>query len=81
LESLSRFGEKISGIPVPRNKPLVGEYAFADQSDAHVAAQLREPFAFQGIRPEVVGNRRRFVIGKHSGPNILRHKFGSWAWR
>ena len=75
LATLSQFAEEISGIPLPRNKPLVGEYAFADQSDAHVAAQLREPFAFQGIRPETVGNRRRFVVGKHSGPNILRHQF------
>jgi (R)-citramalate synthase len=52
----------------------VGEYAFADESDAHIAAQLRETFAFQGIRPELVGNRRRFVLGKNSGENILRHK-------
>ena len=74
LTSLSQFVEEISGVPLPRNKPLVGEYAFADESDAHIAAQLKEPFAFQGIRPEVLGNRRRFVLGKHSGKNILRFK-------
>jgi isopropylmalate/homocitrate/citramalate synthase len=74
LTGLSKFVEEISGIPLPRNKPLVGEYAFADESDAHVAAQLQEPFAFQGIRPEMVGNRRRFVLGKNSGKNILRYK-------
>ena len=74
LASLSKFVEEISGIPLPRNKPLVGEYAFADESDAHVAAQLREPFAFQGIEPERVGNRRIFVLGKNSGKNILGHK-------
>jgi len=74
LAGLSKFVEEISGIPLPRNKPLVGEYAFADESDAHVAAQLREPFAFQGIEPEGVGNRRIFVLGKNSGKNILGHK-------
>jgi 2-isopropylmalate synthase len=74
LTGLSKYVEEISGVPLPRNKPLVGEYAFADESDAHVAAQLQEPFAFQGIRPERVGNRRRFVLGKHSGKNILRYK-------
>ena len=74
LMSLSKFVEEISGIPLPRNKPLVGEYAFADESDAHVAAQLQEPFAFQGIRPELVGNQRRFILGKNSGKNILRYK-------
>ena len=63
------------GIPLPTNKPFVGEHAFADESDAHVAAQLREPFAFQGIQPESVGNRRKFFLGKNSGKNILRWKF------
>lgn len=74
LGALSRFVEKISAIPLPRNKPLVGEYAFADESDAHIAAQLKEPFAFQGIRPEALGNKRRFILGKHSGENVLRYK-------
>jgi methanogen homocitrate synthase len=74
LTGLSKFVEEISGIPLPRNKPLVGEYAFADESDAHIAAQLREAFAFQGIRPEWLGNRRRFILGKNSGINILRYK-------
>jgi isopropylmalate/homocitrate/citramalate synthase len=74
LTSLSKYVEEISGVPVPRNKPLVGEYAFADESDAHVAAQLQEPFAFQGIHPERVGNQRRFILGKNSGKNILRYK-------
>ena len=75
LYGLSKFVEKISGIPISFNKPLVGEYAFADESDGHVTAQLREPFAFQGIQPESVGNRRKFVLGKNSGNNILRWKF------
>jgi isopropylmalate/homocitrate/citramalate synthase len=75
LYGLSGFVEQISGIPLSFHRPFVGRYAFADESDAHVAAQLREPFAFQGIQPELVGNRRKFVLGKNSGKNILRWKF------
>ena len=75
LCGLSKFVEKISGIPLSANKPFVGEHVFADESDAHVAAQLREPFAFQGIQPESVGNRRKFFLGKNSGRNILGWKF------
>jgi isopropylmalate/homocitrate/citramalate synthase len=74
LYRLSKFVERISGLPLPSNKPFVGEYAFADESDAHIAAQLKEPFAFQGIQPQALGNRRRFVLGKHSGKNVLRYK-------
>jgi isopropylmalate/homocitrate/citramalate synthase len=75
LYGLSQYVEQIAGIPLSFHKPFVGRYAFADESDAHVAAQLREPFAFQGIQPELVGNRRKFVLGKNSGKNILRWKF------
>jgi isopropylmalate/homocitrate/citramalate synthase len=74
LYRLSKYVERISGLPLPSNKPFVGEYAFADESDAHIVAQMKEPFAFQGIQPEVLGNRRRFVLGKHSGKNVLRFK-------
>jgi isopropylmalate/homocitrate/citramalate synthase len=71
----AKFVEKISGIPLPANKPFVGEHVCADESAAHVAAQLREPFAFQGIQPESVGNRRKFFLGKNSGKNVLGWKF------
>ena len=74
LYRLSKFVERISGLPLPSNKPFVGEYAFADESDAHIAAQLKKSFAFQGIQPEVLGNRRKFILGKHSGKNVLRYK-------
>jgi isopropylmalate/homocitrate/citramalate synthase len=66
--------ERISGPPLPSNKPFVGEYAFADESDVHVAAQLKKSFAFQGIQPQALGNKRRFVLGKHSEKNVLRYK-------
>ncbi len=71
LYDLAKYVEKISGLSIPTNKPFVGEYVFADESDAHVAAILTDPFAFQGVKPELLGNKRKFVISKHSGPNIL----------
>ncbi|MDH4267583.1 MAG: 2-isopropylmalate synthase [Deltaproteobacteria bacterium] len=74
LYDLAKLVERISGLPIPTNKPLVGEYVFADESDAHVAAILKEPFAFQGVRPELLGNKRKFVIGKSTGPHVLNLK-------
>ncbi len=79
LYELAKLVERISGLPIPTNKPFVGEYAFADESDAHVAAILKEPFAFQGVRPELLGNKRRFVIGKSAGPNVLNLKSKEWG--
>ncbi len=67
LYGLSRYVECISGIRVPDGKALVGDLVFSDQSDKHNAAFADEPFAFQGILPERVGNRRRVMIGKRTG--------------
>ncbi len=79
LYELAKLVERISGLPIPTNKPFVGEYVFADESDAHVAAILKEPFAFQGVRPELLGNKRRFVVGKSAGPNVLNLKSKEWG--
>ncbi len=72
---LSKFVETISGVPIPSNKPLVGEYAFADESDAHVAAQLQEPLPSRGFSRSPSATGGRYVLGKNSGKNILRWKF------
>ncbi len=74
LYEISRYGEKISALPLPSNKPFVGEHACADQSDGHVKAYLDNPWAFEGIKPAVFGNRRKIIVGIKTGKNILEHK-------
>ncbi len=71
LYELSRYVERISGIPVPATKPLVGDFVFSDQSDNHNAAFAKNPYAYQGILPELVGNKRLVMIGKKTGPYTL----------
>jgi isopropylmalate/homocitrate/citramalate synthase len=65
---------EISALPLPSNKPFVGEHACADQSDGHVKAYLDNPWAFEGIKPAVFGNRRKIIVGIKTGKNILEHK-------
>ena len=71
LYALSRYVAEISGISVASNRPLVGDFVFSDQSDKHNAAFALNPHAFQGILPQMVGNRRRVMIGKKTGPYTL----------
>lgn len=75
IRGLSLMVEKLSGIQIPSNKPLVGKYAFADEFDGHIAALLKDPFAFQAIAPEAIGNKREVVVGKNSGHISLRFKY------
>ncbi len=74
LYEISKLGERISAQRLPPNKPFVGEFAYADQSDNHVKAYLDNPWAFEGLKPEIFGNRRKIIVGIKTGKNILEHK-------
>ena len=71
---LSKEVEEISRIPIPTNRPFVGKYAFTDEHESHINALQKDPFACQGIRPESIGNKRLYLLGKFTGPTVLKLK-------
>jgi 2-isopropylmalate synthase len=73
LYETSLLVSKLSGIPIPPNKPIVGANAFAHESGIHVHGIINNPFTYEPIRPEMVGQRRRIVLGKHSGRHGVEH--------
>lgn len=74
LKSLSDLVAKLSGIKIPKNKPLVGANAFSHESGIHVAATLDCPMTYEAIPPGFVGNKRRLVLGKHSGKTVVKER-------
>jgi methanogen homocitrate synthase len=74
LKGLSDLVSKLSGIKIPKNKPLVGQHAFSHESGIHVAATLTCPMTYEAIPPEFVGGKRRLVLGKHSGGAVVRDR-------
>jgi 2-isopropylmalate synthase len=63
---------KLTGIPVPPNKAVVGKNAFAHESGIHQDGVLKEKSTYEIISPELVGVKSNsLVLGKHSG----RHAF------
>jgi methanogen homocitrate synthase len=69
--------EKYSGIKLPRNKPVVGELAFSHESGIHIAAILEDPSTYENFPPELVGGKRQFILGKHTGKKALEHVVSS----
>ncbi|HDH41172.1 MAG TPA: 2-isopropylmalate synthase [Candidatus Altiarchaeales archaeon] len=63
----SRLVERLTGIRVMPNFPIVGDNAFAHESGIHVHAVLKRAETFEPIKPEMVGAKRRLVLGKHIG--------------
>ncbi|HWP60668.1 MAG TPA: hypothetical protein VNL14_22430 [Candidatus Acidoferrales bacterium] len=72
LTGLARLFEDLSRWPTPKDKPLVGEYAFTDASETHSFLLRADPLLFAPVRPELVGNKRRSHLDLKSGENTLR---------
>lgn len=67
-ELVSRF----SGIPVPKNKAVVGGNAFSHESGIHQDGVLKNPQTYEIFTPELVGVKSNSLpLGKLSG----RHAF------
>ena len=61
------------GMPVPPNKAVVGQNAFAHESGIHQDGMLKHRDTYEIMRPETVGlNGTALVLGKHSGRHAFR---------
>jgi 2-isopropylmalate synthase len=75
LYPTSRMLANIVGTPIPRNKAIVGENAFAHESGIHQHGMLRHHSTYEIMRPQDVGlARSALVLGKHSGRHALRER-------
>jgi 2-isopropylmalate synthase len=72
IYSASRLLSQIIGQPVPPNKPIVGDNAFAHEAGIHQDGVLKHKLTYEIMKPEDVGiPSNKLVLGKHSG----RHAF------
>jgi len=71
LVELRKLIEKYSGIPIQAHEPIIGEGVFAHESGIHTAAIVINPAIYQFIREEIVGGKRKFIFGKHSGTAVV----------
>jgi 2-isopropylmalate synthase len=75
LYPTSRLVSNITGVPIPRNKAVVGENAFAHESGIHQHGMLANRSTYEIMRPEDVGlQRSSLVLGKHSGRHAFRDR-------
>jgi len=74
LVETSRLVERLSGIKMPPNTPIIGENAFSHESGIHAHGVIREASTFEPgvMTPEMVGHRRRIVLGKHAGRHQIQ---------
>jgi hypothetical protein len=70
----SKLVERLTGIRVMPNFPIVGENAFAHESGVHVHGVLAKAETYESITPELVGATRKLVIGKLVGAHGVDQK-------
>ncbi|MEM4295194.1 MAG: 2-isopropylmalate synthase [Candidatus Anstonellales archaeon] len=72
LMGVSEIVEKYIGISIPPNAPVVGRNAFSHESGIHVHGVMGNALTYEPYSPELVGNKRTIIIGKHSGAHAIR---------
>ena len=77
IGSVSKTVSRITGYPIPYNKPVVGRNAFAHESGIHVHGVLNNAATYEAFRPELVGVDRQIVIGKHSGAHSVKDRLNA----
>ena len=69
--SKARYIAEVSNIPLIDEMPYVGNSAFAHKGGMHVDAVYKSSDSYEHIKPEAVGNSRRFLVSEVSGKSTI----------
>ena len=67
LYKVSKIVESFSGIRIPANKPLVGEFVFTQTSGIHADGDSKDNLYHNSLNPERFGRHYSYALGKMSG--------------
>lgn len=67
LNMISKLVESFSGIRIPTNKPLIGDFVFTQCSGIHADGDSKNELYFNELLPERFGRKREYALGKTSG--------------
>ena len=72
LNHASRLVEVFSGISVPQNKPLVGDYVFTQACGVHADGDDKGDLYRNKLAPERFGRKMEYALGKTSGKASIK---------
>jgi 2-isopropylmalate synthase len=74
LVETAKLVERLTEVRIPITAPIVGENAFSHESGIHSHGVIENSKTFEpGIMtPEMVGHKRRIVLGKHTGRHAVK---------
>jgi (R)-citramalate synthase len=67
LTLVSKLVESFSGIRIPANKPIVGDYVYTQVAGIHADGDNKNKLYYNDLLPERFGRERQYALGKLSG--------------
>jgi len=78
LAPLCELVAELTGVMIPRMKPVGGSNVFATEAGIHQDGLLKHPETYLPFRPEAVGaDGIQLVLGRHSGRRAVAHRLES----
>ncbi len=74
IYDISKLVARLTGVYIQPNKAIVGENAFAHESGIHSDGIIKNSATYEPMTPELVGRKRKFIIGKHMGTHGLNNR-------
>lgn len=74
IYDISKLVARSTGVYIQPNKAIVGENAFSHESGIHSDGIIKNSATYEPMTPELVGRKRKFVIGKHMGTHGLDNR-------
>ena len=74
LKKSSEVVSKLTAFSVSKNKPVVGENAFAHESGIHQHGVINKRETYEIMDPEQVGHKTQINIGAQSGIKGIKYK-------
>jgi 2-isopropylmalate synthase len=72
LTALSHYVAEICNLPPMNNQPFTGRSAFAHKGGVHINAMIKNAKTYEHVRPDAVGNYRRYLVSELGGKtNIM----------
>ena len=68
---------EIANQALPNNKPYTGSSAFAHKGGMHIDGVRKVAHSFEHVPPELVGNKRRFLMSEVSGRTTVLAKLSA----
>lgn len=74
LSEVERLASRLSRVPLAASQPVSGDNVFAQKLDIHVQLTKENPGLLEPFPPGLVGNRRRLLLGRGTGPIAVAAK-------